>query len=531
MRLRFAPGLPDGAALAQAAQVCCGGDEAVAFDLVDQLASKSLVVADTVGGKTRYRLLETIRHYAAGRLAETGDAGPARRRHAGAFLALAERESDLAVVAREHDNFRAALSWSLPEDSDTGPRLARALGDFWLARGLLQEGQDWLERALAAGPADPRLRADLLRLLGMTLHQADLERAEAILSEGYRIAEAVGLRAAQARIQVQLSQTRAMLSGTSPEALGECEAAAAVLSAEGDRAGLAEAWIEIGRQRLASGDASAAIEAFERSATCAEESGNHLAGVNAAGWLVWAFLSLPVPADVAIGRAERNLEAASGDPWAEAAILQPLAVLYGYVGRFAEARAAITRARSAQTRCGGKIESALSAAQAGRIEMIAGDPAVAKAELKKGCDTLRAIGERGYLPAWLTTLAEAEYALGRAGEAYQLTQEAETLAVAADLDAQARWRVTRAKILAQRGQFAAARQLAAEAEALIALTTSVVFQAEILVATAEVAKLAGAPAEAAASLRQALRLYQDRHAVALADQARAALATLPTEAG
>ena len=144
-----------GFGLAQAAQVCCGGDEAAAFDLVDRLASKSLVVAETAGGQTRYRLLETIRQYAADRLAETGDAGPARRRHAEAFLALAERERDLAVLAREHDNFRAALGWSLSEDGETGPRLARALGGFWLARGFLQEGQDWLERALATGPADP----------------------------------------------------------------------------------------------------------------------------------------------------------------------------------------------------------------------------------------------------------------------------------------------------------------------------------------------------------------------------------------
>ena len=188
-------------------------------------------------------------------------------------------------------------------------------------------------------------------------------------------------------------------------------------------------------------------------------------------WLVAAFQELPVPADVAIGRAERYLEAASGDPWAEAAILQPLALLYGYAGRFADARAAITRARSAQTRCGAQIDSAMSAAQAGDIEMIAGDPAAAEAELKKGCDALRAMGERGYLSSLLPALAEAEYALGRLGEAHRLTEEAEALAAADDLDAQARWRATRAKVLAQRGQFTAARQLAGEAEALIAPTT------------------------------------------------------------
>src|SRR5262249_39671544 len=170
---------------------------------------------------------------------------------------------DLAVLAREHDNFRAALGWSLSGDSQTGDsqtgdsqigqRLARALGGFWLARGLLQEAPDWLERPPATGPAHPRPRADLLRLLGMTLSQTDPERADATLSEGSQIAAAAGLRAAQARIQVQLSQTRDLLSGTSPEGLEESEAAAAVLSAEGDRAGLAEAWIGVGRQRLSGG--------------------------------------------------------------------------------------------------------------------------------------------------------------------------------------------------------------------------------------------------------------------------------------
>jgi tetratricopeptide (TPR) repeat protein len=520
-----------GFALEQAAEICCGGDEAAAFDLVDRLASKTLVVADTAGRQTRYRLLETIRHYAAGRLAENGGTGPARRRHAEAFLALAERERDLAVLAREHDNFRAALGWALSQDGETGPRLARALGGFWLARGFLQEAQDWLERALATSPPDPRLRADLHRLLGMTVLRTDPERAEATLSEGYQIAAAAGLHAVQARIKMQLSEIRSMLGRTGPEALSECEAAAAVLADEGDLEGLAEAWIEIGRLREYFGDAAAAITDFERAITYADRSGNHLAQLNAVGWLVAAFADLPVPLDVAIGRAERYLEAASGDPWARAAILQPLALLYGSAGRYADARAANTRARSAQTRCGAAIDSAISASHEGLIEMLAGDPAAAEAKLEECCDALRAMGERGYLSSILPALAEADYALGRVGEAHRLTEEAEALAAAADIDPQVRWRATRAKVLAQRGQYTTARQLIGQAEALIAPTTWADLQAEILVAKAEVAKLAGAPAEAAASLRKALRIYEDRRAVALADQTRTALASLPTGTG
>jgi tetratricopeptide (TPR) repeat protein len=363
----------------------------------------------------------------------------------------------------------------------------------------------------------------------MTLIHTDPGQAEVALSEGCHVATTVGLYAIQARIRVQLAEIHSALGKTDHEALKECEAAAAMLDAEGDLAGLAEAWVGIGKHRLVFGDAPTAIEAYERAAAYADRSGNHLAKRDAVGCLVEAFHVLPVPVDVAIGRAERYLEAASGDPWAEARILQTLALLYGYAGRFADARAAITRARSAQIRCGAKIDSAVTAGVAGLIEMVAGDLAAAEAELKNGCDTLRAAGERGTLSSFLPILAEAKYALGRLGEAHQLCEEAEALAAADDLDAQARWRAAKAKVLAQGGQFTAARQLVGEAEALIAPTTWAALQAEILVAKAEVSKLAGAPAEAAASLRTALRIYADRRAVALADQTQDALASLPAQ--
>ncbi len=106
------------------------------------------------------------------------------------------------MLAREQDNFRAALEWSLERGHQDGPRLARALGDFWLGRGLLPEGRDWLDRALARHPADLRLRADLLRLLGAVLLEGgDLDRADTVLSEGSEVAAAAGAPAVQARIR------------------------------------------------------------------------------------------------------------------------------------------------------------------------------------------------------------------------------------------------------------------------------------------------------------------------------------------
>ena len=226
--------------LAQAAEVCAGGDQDAALEVIDRLAGKSLVVAEPAEDGTRYRLLDTVRYYAADRLAEAGGTDAARDRHAAAFLSLAERERRLAVLVREQDNFRAALEWSLARGDPAGPRLARALGEFWIGRGLLAEGRDWLDRALAVRPADDRLRADLLRLLGAVLFEAgEPQRAQAVLSDGIQIA--ADAPAVQARIRALLADVRFRQGAGIAEMLAECEAAAAVLEAEGDLDGLADA--------------------------------------------------------------------------------------------------------------------------------------------------------------------------------------------------------------------------------------------------------------------------------------------------
>jgi hypothetical protein len=69
--------------------------------------------------------------------------------------------------------------------------------------------------------------------------------------------------------------------------------------------------------------------------------------------------------------------------------------------------------------------------------------------------------------------------------------------VPGDIDAQARWRATRAKLLARSGQFPAAQTLLDEAAALVSPTSWAVLQAEILMARAEVNRLAGEPEHAA----------------------------------
>ena len=133
----------------EAASSVCGLGSLPANEVVDALSGlvdKSLVLAENRNGSMRYRMLETIRVYAAERLDGTADVFEVRHRHAVWFRALAEsgavarlgiRYPDMQRVSREHDNMRAALRATLDTgDLDNGLGLCHALSGFWLAQGL-----------------------------------------------------------------------------------------------------------------------------------------------------------------------------------------------------------------------------------------------------------------------------------------------------------------------------------------------------------------------------------------------------------
>jgi len=155
----------------------CADDGSAGDDLLDPLAAlvaKSLVVADTSGSRSRYRLLESIRLYAIEQLSEAGEIREVRLRHARWFTTLAEHAepelsgpsvwSWLARLDSEHDNLRAALTFGIEEpDAGIALRLAGALTLFWRLRGHFREGRGWLEAALAhPGDGDTRVRAKVL---------------------------------------------------------------------------------------------------------------------------------------------------------------------------------------------------------------------------------------------------------------------------------------------------------------------------------------------------------------------------------
>jgi predicted ATPase/class 3 adenylate cyclase len=158
----FAGGFTLDAAEAVAADAEVDAIEVV--DLLDELVSKSMVVAEDVAGDVRYRLLETLRQYARERLDERGDADSVRRRHAEFFAGSIAEMSQLLWgpdqvrwsrrLLAELENLRAAVTWSI----DAGdPALAVALLEPLLVAAMNhgEWGLDALAGAVCDAPGAP----------------------------------------------------------------------------------------------------------------------------------------------------------------------------------------------------------------------------------------------------------------------------------------------------------------------------------------------------------------------------------------
>ena len=150
-----------------AAQAVAGGGDVERYqvlDLLSLLVDKSLVVAENSGGRTRYRLLETVRQYALDKLAESGEADAVRARHRDYYTAMAavldvpagsDYEQRVEQAEIEMDNLRAAFGWSRENfDVELALALASSLQPLWLGRGRILEGLAWFDAALTDRDAE-----------------------------------------------------------------------------------------------------------------------------------------------------------------------------------------------------------------------------------------------------------------------------------------------------------------------------------------------------------------------------------------
>jgi len=182
-----------------------GGDGDV-LDALGALVDKSLVTVDRSGGRVRYRMLESLRQYAAEQLDAGGETTAARDRHLDWAVVLAtsaepdlesgEQQQCLAVLDAEHDNLRVALDWAAARHRvDDGLRLAASLVRFWEIRGYFREGRARLEAFSAQPEGAPALRAKALNATAvLAQHQGDFAASRALYQESLVIWRAVGDR-------------------------------------------------------------------------------------------------------------------------------------------------------------------------------------------------------------------------------------------------------------------------------------------------------------------------------------------------
>jgi predicted ATPase/class 3 adenylate cyclase/DNA-binding CsgD family transcriptional regulator len=137
-----------------------------AVPAVLRLVDCSLLVPPRAGpdGRPRYGMLETLRGYGAGLLAEAGEdagaaaalAGYAVRVAGQAAAGLATGTGEVAAARwldAEDATMRQVLAWALAHDPAAALRLAIALGWWWFLRGRLSGQYPLLDQA--AGGAEP----------------------------------------------------------------------------------------------------------------------------------------------------------------------------------------------------------------------------------------------------------------------------------------------------------------------------------------------------------------------------------------
>jgi predicted ATPase/DNA-binding SARP family transcriptional activator len=169
-------------------------------DIIASLLDKSLVAA---GGDShvRYRLLETVRAYAAERLTQAGETDAVAAAHSRYFVELAERAEPqlrsrdqvrwLRLLTAEHENFSAALRYAEQAgDAATLMRLVAALAWYWITHDYDAEAADWALAAARLAPDDvPAELADahalcqlMSAMAGMRDHDISMERLRETLS-------------------------------------------------------------------------------------------------------------------------------------------------------------------------------------------------------------------------------------------------------------------------------------------------------------------------------------------------------------
>jgi len=357
----------------------------------------------------------------------------------------------------------------------------------------------------------------------------ELARADSMLEQTIAAAEAAGDERVEWRARLERAAAQVRMGGSQREAAAVAEDTAAALARIGDDLGLARAWNLVALTHFWLGDTAAAEGAWRSARAYARRAGSPREEAEALSWLLVSGWFGPTPVDEAILRCR---EALAGSPTrqVEAIALTELAALLATRGEFAEARKLFRDGKEILRDLGFTLSAAGVSLECFDIEMLAGDPAAAEAELREACTVLEQLGEKGFLSTRAACLAHALCAQGRYQEAEPFVELSADSGADDDWATQALWRSACAKVRARQGDFERAMRLAADAVEVVAATDLLSLRADTMMDLAEVLELAGKTSDATGQLEHALALYERKGNVVMADRARARLehAVLPS---
>jgi tetratricopeptide (TPR) repeat protein len=350
-------------------------------------------------------------------------------------------------------------------------------------------------------------------MLGKALREiGQLERADAVLTEGVNLANATGDRRVESLARIERASLRDYTDPSSdPNELRRvAEQSIGVFEELGDDEGLAEANSLLAEAHWTHGHFGAMEEVLERALSHARRANDQRGRSFLLAAFARAALLGSTPVDAALRRCEEITTQAGDDRVLAAAILPPTGGLHALRGDFERARSLYGRARASFEEFGLRAALAALPLYSGPIELLAGDPRAAERELRRGYDLLKEMGDRARFSTVAAFLAQALYAQARLEEADAIALSAAAATTTYDFYTEAVWRGTRALILAGRREFQQAEGLAREAVALSRETDSTNLIGDTLLILAEVLAAGGRIAEATAHAGEALHRYLEK---------------------
>jgi len=431
-----------------------------------------------------------------------------------------DRIGELEEIVGYHLEQSARHLGELGPQDDRGRALAAraasqlaGAGRRAFARGDAPAAANLLDRAVALLPSGMRTRTELQ--LDLAEAQADLgefEQSQRCATEALDAARAHGdaLLATNASLVGLFLQYTLDPQGRTEQVIRETEEAIPVLEAADDHVGLVRAWRLLAWVHGTANHYGAAERAVEQAVEHARLAGDQRAESRNLMSLALCALygPMPVPEAIVVGR--RIAAEIGDDRRAEGVVLCALAHLYALRGETDEARTLYRRARAVLSDLGGRMMAATVSLDSSRVEVLAGDAVQAERELRGDYEILSAAGERYTLSTVAAMLADAVLRQGRADEALALTTESEGLSADDDVESQNLWRRVRARVLASRGELAAAVLLVEEAFALVEETDAPLSKANTLVDVAAVHAAAGHRDLAVGLARRALALFETK---------------------